>query len=82
MMEWMDGWMDGWMDAAAYLRVGHHDNWLELGDSLGHISVLLLCWLGIFSPQHAAVRPAHPSICMGLKLTCRQAMAHAWRTLL
>jgi len=60
-----------YLGECAYLRIGHHDNRLKLGDSFGHISILLLSRLGIFSPQHAAVGPSHPCICMRLKFTCK-----------
>ena len=60
-----------WGGLGADLGVGHHDNRLKLRNGLGNIGILLLGRLGVLSPQHAAVRPPHPCICMRLKLTCK-----------
>ena len=57
-------------ELGSHLWVGHYDNRLKLGNGLGYVSILLLSWLGVFSPQVTAVRPSHPTVGMGLKLAC------------
>ena len=54
------------------LWVGHYDNRLKLGNSFGYNCILFLSWLGIVSPQIAAIGPSHPTVGMGFKLTCSQ----------